>query len=283
MKSEQQLRNKDVKFITFTYSSVYQVRAMYYFKNEKSPVYVAAVDIGNLFDLSPRNLRYYVKAYCNPHAEKRWVPSSSGYQQTLIISNKDVSKLVKVLSKRKEWNGFDEKKVEWLKGYNLCYLDNKKINKYFENPFIRYKSEISQATQATQALISDNVEYFKSLGEGKHFEIEISDVYTVRGSDGENHVVNLERASENFLYFKNIDAIAYRSTSSKYDDDCFERYVCSALNNVKLNNGNNTYTNIIKLPRVVTYDYVESLVVGSLLQGVHVPVKVDKNGRVVDR
>ena len=283
MKSDQQPRNKDVKFITFTHSSAYQVRAMYYLKNEKSPVYVAAVDIGNLFDLSPRNLRYYVKTYCNPHAEKRWVPSSSGYQQTLIISNKDVSKLVKVLSKRKDWNGFDENKVGWLKGYNLCYTGNSKINKYLDNPFIRYKSDILQATQATQALISDDIEYFKSLGEGKHFEIEeANSAYTVRGNDGKSHIVNLERASENFLYFKNIDALAYRATSSKYEDDCFEKYVCSAFNNVKSNNGNNNYTNIIKLPRVVTYDYVESLVIGSLLQSIYMPVKVNRAGKIVE-
>lgn len=249
-----------VNFVTLTKSDTGQVRIMYLPDKTGFKVYAVGVDIGNIFEIIPRSMHYYIKRYCKDTI-KCGVPSSSGYQNTTLISNKEVASLIDIFAKdpmiisTNDEGKIDDERVSWLETYNVSKVKKKALDPFIRDPFTKYKLEFEQAKLATKAMLSDS-----------DWEKLYLDSLSGSYLDCQRNIFNKNTDNREVFYFKELNIVVYKSKNSKLEDEEYEDYLKDVFNNINPVTGVKEIVDIIRIPRVVTKDYIESLMVGSLFQ-----------------
>ena len=255
-----------VNFVTLTKSGLRQVRIMYVPDKVGFKVYVVGVDIGNIFGIIPRSMHYYIKRYCKDII-KCGVPSPSGYQNTTLISNKEVSKLIDIFAKDpitilKDDDGkIDDDRVTWLQTYNVANVKRKVLDPFIRDPFSKYKTEFEQAKLATKAMISDSdweKLYLDSLA-GTYLDCQRDILLNANN-------VSQEFKNRELFYFKELNLVVYKSKYSNFEDREYEVFIKDMFSDVNPVTGVRNVVDVVKIPRIVTKDYIESLMIGSLFQ-----------------
>ena len=135
------------------------------------------------------------------------------------------------------------------------------LDPFIRDPFSKYKTEFEQAKLATKAMIADSdweKLYLDSLT-GTYLDCQ------------RNILLNANNVSQEFknrelFYFKELNLVVYKSKYSNFEDREYEVFIKDMFSDVNPVTGVRNVVDVVKIPRIVTKDYIESLMIGSLFQ-----------------